>query len=407
LSPSEKRRSNKRLVAGILGCAGLLFLACGCGISYGIYWLFNTGKTVSQKLENLSKDSKEAQAKQDALANNPAEQKLPDNNLPANVLDVSFIHPDFNAAFVIQPERIVQSPSPLLPSKEERNRLIDQGIQSTGIDFSKVGQLIVVLGPAPPNQPPRRPNPPRPRAGMRPPAPSPRPGADEPAPFVAARILRFTEPVDDMAIMVKSLHQMDRVEAGGKTYFRSKIAKEGGQPLAGHYDGSRTVLLGPEPLLKKMLTAKGTVSPLGEKLREFGLDHDLFGMFLVEPVRSRLKDLAQSPDLQEQFPTAKTLHEDLNAVRLTADLDGDKLMRIILEGKDDAAARNLEELADEVLNQVKAAYPRLKPIIQKETSPESAASVIKVTDQFLKKEGITVTREGNTVFVTLNKPKDL
>jgi hypothetical protein len=52
-------------------------------------------------------------------------------------------------------------------------------------------------------------------------------------------------------------------------------------------------------------------------------------------------------------------------------------------------------------------YPQLKPIIEKEASPEIAASVLKVTDQFLKKEGITVTREGNTVFVTLNKPKDL
>jgi hypothetical protein len=64
---------------------------------------------------------------------------------------------------VIQPARIVQSSSPLLPSREERNRLIDQGIQATGIDFSKVGQFIVVLGPAPPGQPRPRPNPPRPR----------------------------------------------------------------------------------------------------------------------------------------------------------------------------------------------------------------------------------------------------
>ena len=402
--PAEKRKSNKRLVAGILGCVGLLFLACGGGIGYGVYWILNTGKTVSQKLENLSKDHKEDQAKQDAGADG---QKPPDNNVPANVLDVSFIHSDFNAAFVFQPARIVQSSSPLLPSREERNRLIDQGIQATGIDFSKVGQFIVVLGPTPPAQPRPRSNSPRPRPGMRPPAPPARPEADEPAPFVGAAILRFTEPVDDMAIMVKALRQMDRVEAGGKTYYRSKTEKQDGQPLAGHYDGNRTVLLGPEPLLRKMLTAKNAVSPLGEKLREFGLEHDLFGVFLVEPIRSMLKDLAQSPTTQKQFPTAKTLNEDLNVVRLTANLDGDKLMRIILEGKDDAAAKNLEELADGVLNLGKVMYPQIKPIIQKETSPESAASVIKVTDQFLKKEGITVTREGNTVFVTLNKPKDL
>ncbi len=386
-----------------MGCAGLLFLACGGGISYGIYWLFNTGKTVSQKLENLSKDSQEAPAKQDAPAGEP---KPAEDNVPANVLDVSFIHPDFNAAFVIQPARLVQSSSPLLPSKEERNRLIDKGIQSTGIDFSKVGQLIVVLGPAPPNQPRRRPNPPRPRPGMRPPPAAP-PGADEPVPFVSAMIVRFTEPVDDMAIMVKSLNQMDRVEAGGKTYYRSKVAKEGGQPLAGYYDGNRTVLLGPEPLIKKMLAAKSTVSPLAEKLRDFGLDHDLFGVFVVEPVRSMLKDLVQSPLAEKQFPTAKTLHEDLNAIRLTANLGGDKLMRIILEGKDDAAAKNLEEMADALLNLAKVMYPQLKPIIQKEASPESAASVLKVTDQFLKKEGITVTREGKNVEIALNKPKDL
>jgi hypothetical protein len=405
--PAEKRKSNKRLVAGALGCAGLLFLACGGGIGYGIYWLFNTGKTVNQKLENLSKDVKEDQAKQDAIANNPAEQKPADNNLPANVLDVSFIHPDFNAAFVIQPARIVQSPSPLLPSREERNRLIDQGIQATGIDFSKVGQFIVVLGPAPPGQPRRRPSPPGLRPGMRPPGPPSRPGADEPAPFVGAAILRFTEPVDDLAILDKALHQMDRVQVGDKTYYRSKTETQDGQPLAGHFDGSRTILLGPEPMLKKMLTAKSAVSPLGEKLREFGLDHDLFGVFLVEPARSMLKDLVQSPAAQKQFPTARTLDADLNILRVTANLEGDKLMRIILEGRDDAAAKNLEELAEGLLNLSKVMYPQLKPIIEKETSPEIAANVIKVTDQFLKKEGVTVMREGKTVTITLNKPKDL
>jgi hypothetical protein len=52
-------------------------------------------------------------------------------------------------------------------------------------------------------------------------------------------------------------------------------------------------------------------------------------------------------------------------------------------------------------------YPQLKPIIQKEASPEIAANVLKVTDQFLKKEGITINREGKTVLITLNKPKDL
>ena len=171
----------------------------------------------------------------------------------------------------------------------------------------------------------------------------------------------FTERVDDLAILDKRFHQMDRLQYSGKTYYRSKTETEDGQPLAGQLDGNRTILVGPESMLKKMLAAKSDPTPLGVKLREFGLDHDLFGVFLAEPIRSMLKEFVQSPLAQKQFPTAKTLDADLNALRVTANLDGEKLLRIILEGKNDAAAKNLEDFAEAVINVGKACIPRSSP----------------------------------------------
>jgi hypothetical protein len=86
-------------------------------------------------------------------------------------------------------------------------------------------------------------------------------------------------------------------------------------------------------------------------------------------------------------------------------------LQIILLGEDDASGPNLESLARNALEMGKAFYPFIKmsvqQAVQKDAPPQAIEKFFKVADQILQKDGITVTREGKDVTVTLNRPKDL
>ncbi|HMF15349.1 MAG TPA: hypothetical protein VKE94_23705 [Gemmataceae bacterium] len=379
----KKSKSNKGLLIGCLAGVAALFLVCG-GASFGVYWAIKKGaEKVQKSLEELTEQLKQAEK---------------------NRLDVSFIHADCNAAFVIQPARMIQSEESLI-APEDWKKIVTSGIEETGIDFSKVERVIVVMEPTSPGQPRNRPQPDK-RPGQQPPQ-----ADNEPAPVTAAVIFHFTDLVDGMQILNKDLKETEPVPAGDKTYFRSKSEKADGAPLAGYFDGHRTVLIGPEPMIKKMVGAKNVFSPLIVKLREFELDNDIFGIFLMGPFKPALRKMAQSPDIPPQLEQAKKLDQTLSAVKVLGNLDNDELLEVILVGENDAAGGSLEDLARNALDMGKAFYPlfktQMQKAMQKDVPPQVSEKIFKVTDQILKKDGITVTREGKEVTVTLNKPKHL
>src|SRR6185437_3347159 len=366
----KKPKSKKGLLIGLGVGAAVLLLVCG-GVTFGVYRLFRSGtEKIKQSLDEMVQQSKK------------------------KTLDVSFIHADCNAALVIQPARINQAKTPFLPA-DQRSKLVAEGLQATGIDFSKVGQIILVMEPAPPRR-----NPPRPQPGQQ-----PQPAAPEPAPFLAAGILHFLERVDGMTVLDKALNQKDMVQAGGKIYYRSKAERVDGQLLAGYFDGDRTILLGPESMVKKMIAAKDVHSALTNRLQEFELENDIFGVFLMEPVKPMLQGLAQSPDIPPQLAEARRLDQTLVAVKIIANLDSDKLFQIILEGANDQSGASLEQLARNALDMGKGMYPQFKMGMQqgipKEMPPEVSAKIFNVTDQIMAKDGITITKEGKNVIVTL------
>jgi hypothetical protein len=386
---SVKSKSNKGLLIGILAGVAMLFLVCGGGAIYGVVKLFKRG--ADQVQQTLNEMIKQAEKKR---------------------LDVSFIHADCNAAFVIQPARMAQSK---LLTPEEREKIVAKGIQEADINVTKLEQVIFVLEPAAPGQAVKRPQPPRqkaprPRPGMKPGQPQAQ-AINEPAPVTFAMIMRFNEPVDGKKLLDKALHEADPMQVGDKTYLRSKLEKTEGEPLAGYFDGQRVVLIGPQPMIAKMLVAKDVHSQLTEKLREFELDNDIFGVTLMAPFKPMLKGLTQAPNIPPQLEQAKKLDQTLSAVKVLVNLDGDKPLQIILLGEDDASGPSLEDLARNALEMGKAFYPFIKMSIQqaaqKDAPPQAIEKFFKVTDQIMQKDGITVTREGKDVTVALNRPKDL
>jgi hypothetical protein len=152
-------------------------------------------------------------------------------------------------------------------------------------------------------------------------------------------------------------------------------------------------------------------SPLTVKLREFELDNDMFGIFLMGAFKPALREMAQSPNIPPQLEQAKKLDQTLYAVKVLGNLDNDELLEITLVGENAASGASLEDLARKALDMGKEFYPKFKipmqQAMQKDVPPEVSEKLFKVTDQILKKDGISVTREGKEVTLTLIKPKDL
>jgi hypothetical protein len=255
----------------------------------------------------------------------------------------------------------------------------------------------------------------KPRKPTDPPMPAPAPGG-EPAPagsnvlFYPAGILRFTEPIDGKKVLEGSLKQMEEANTAGKTYYRSKTETMAQVPLAGFVANDRTILLAPEPTLKKMLAAQNVNSPLLNRLRGLDLDHDITGVFVVGPYRAALAELRQQPDIPPQLGGLRTLDRDLEAVSFTLDANKDNLLQIILDGTSDNGGILLERLVNSALDTGKQMYDMIRAEMEKDVAkdlpPELAPKLMRLADQ-IKKGGIRVTREGKRVTITLEKPKDL
>ena len=244
------------------------------------------------------------------------------------------------------------------------------------------------------------------------------PPAAEPPPaggnllFSPAGILRFTGPIDGRQIVGGPLKQMEEANAAGKTYYRSKTEKMAQVPLAGYVANDRTILLAPEPTLKKMLAAQNVNSPLLNRLRGLDLDHDITGVFVVGPYRAALEELKKQPDIPPQLEGLRNLYRDLESVTFTLDANKDKLLQIVLygTGNTDNAGVLLERLVNNALNMGKQMYGMIRAEMEKDMAkdlpPELAPKLMRLADQ-IEKGGIRVNREGNRVTITLEKPKDL
>src|SRR5262249_16600282 len=117
------------------------------------------------------------------------------------------------------------------------------------------------------------------------------PGGEGAAPFSPGAIVRLSEPKDGKKLLTGLLKGLREESHEGKTDYRSSRGEAIlDQPLAGALPDEQTVLVAPEPLLRKMLTAEsGGNSPLLDRLRQTDTTDDVTGVALVEPFRNLLK----------------------------------------------------------------------------------------------------------------------
>jgi serine/threonine protein kinase len=303
-------------------------------------------------------------------------------------LDLKYIPADASAAVVVHPRRILQSPlATSLPPGA-----VEEMVRELGVKPEQVEQVIVLL-----------------QAGGSGPAAAPPPKDAPDLTPVPGAIIRFAEPADGRQVLTRLLKGLREEKHEGKTYYRTSTGEALlGLPLAGALPDERTVLVAPEPVLRKMLAADGSAkSPLLDRLRQTDTKDEITGIAIVEPYRKLLNALAGQfkallpPDLAD----AASLPDRVVAATAAVNLRDKTLFKVSLEADSDENAEALDDLAFKALNWARKAYPDFRPTLVHQLPAEVVQPALAVADQLFG--GVHVTREGKRLVVRLEKPEGL
>jgi hypothetical protein len=301
-------------------------------------------------------------------------------------LDLSYIAADFNAAVVIHPGRILERP---FVAKLLEDKSIAGALDPIGFDPRILEQLIVVVDPFP--------------------------GGNVAA--MHGWIARSTGPWAETEFIKRfSGVQTKKVTFEGKEYLRSTNTTYAKTSDCLCLADERTLLGGPEPVLKKMLSAHKAKSPLLDRLPKVDFDHDLVAAFVMEQaerkdsngptVRQAFGEILKQNKgpLSANFEGADKIAEELAAATLTIDLGGDKLLSIDLEATDDKSAEALLGLANSGFDVLKVLAPEGKKWA-KENLQDGADPTVALIDELVK--GFTIQKDGVHVQLTLKMPSQL
>ncbi|HEX5271354.1 MAG TPA: hypothetical protein VFW33_12735 [Gemmataceae bacterium] len=376
---AKKSGRGKGLVLVLL----VLFLLCG-GVAGAGYWAFTA---LNGGLSNALAQATGKPGPPDAPApeNKAPPEKQPPQGESADVdPNLRFVAPDFFAGAVINVPAVFKSPvvEGVLP-----NEVQDPLMKEMNFDVRTV-ERIILLGEA---------------------------WSDPDFPVAPAVIIRFREPVDGAAFLHKVIQDVGEKSFEGKTYrvARPERGREAAPPFAGYVADEKTVLWAPEPILKKMLTARGD-GPLAVKMKGFDPSAEASAAFLMEPVKPVAGDLLKK--LKEEMPPdmadVGTLPERLKGATLALTLAGDTLLTLALDGSDDESAAVIEKLLTHFHGLAKEEYPHVRESIAgelkgfREPMPaDLLKEILAVIDQV--PEGIQVARSGSRVTVALKSPAGL
>jgi serine/threonine protein kinase len=344
------------------------------------------GKVVRQELVTVSKNGRQVvRVSREALADaGKGEAPGAAPNPPAKrPIDLKYIPAGASAAVVAHPRRILQSPlAAALPPGAA-----DEMAGGLGVKPEQVEQVIVLLQFEAPARAPDAP----------PPDPTPIPGT----------VIRLAEGVDGKKVLTALLKGVREEKHEGKTYYRSGTGEELlGLPLAGAVPDGRTVLVAPEPVLWKMLTADGAArSPLLDRLRQTDDTDEVTGVVVVEPYRNLLNGLIGQH--KEQLPPnlvdVAALPDSVVAVTAAVNLGDKTLLKVSLEADSEAKVEAIDGLAFKALAWARKVYPDFRPTLLKQIPAAVVQPALAVTDQLYG--GIQVTKEGKRLVVRLEKPQ--
>jgi hypothetical protein len=154
-------------------------------------------------------------------------------------------------------------------------------------------------------------------------------------------ILRLAKPYQQGQILPQMFAGAQPVNAGAKTYLKGPAA-----PLnALHMPNDRTVLLATEPMMQQMLAVTEPAGHLALLLQRTNVEHHVTAIVSVDAMRAEVNAmLAQAPQVPPPFNQFLAAPEHLSAVALRTSLADQFKLELILLGRNDASAQELERL---------------------------------------------------------------
>ncbi len=289
---------------------------------------------------------------------------------------------DFVVAVVIHPQQMASSsivkaldidelPDAAAEGNKEQEELLKM------LKPDKVSRLILLIEPAPGTQ----------------------------AEFLPGVIVQYTEDIDGTALLTKGLQEASPTKAAptpathnGKSYLIGPELEPADKlSLCAHVADSRTLVLGFESTMKKMLSADGSDTPLLSRLRKTTLKHDFIVEVAVEPLAKALEGQPENP--------AADMAKMAKGISIALNLSGETLLKANVTAVDEATATQMEGMAKEGVEMGKKQFEELKPAIGLMVPPDVVKPLTSVAEQVMT--GFVITRDGAELNAELPMPAAL
>jgi hypothetical protein len=307
-----------------------------------------------------------------------------------------YISPDFCAALVIHPERIGKSTLATALSSGLPKEMAEKGslkdafaalakapgmVIPPGFDGAKLATLlegknlrrvVIVIDPMP------------------------IPGL----PVAPGFIVQFAEDVDGQGIVAAACSDWKPAESEGTKYMKWRIPEPGAPEVAVVVPDSKTLIVGLDATVVKMLAKSQGDQPLVHRLRKASFDNDILFEFLVEPLTAKLvKGTSKSIDQFLEFI------KDAKSASLTLNFSGDKLLHTEVATVKPETAAMYSVSAQAVIGVGKQQFETMKknppPFVPKPLVP----ALSKLGDEVFN--GLTSKVEGTQMQLDMAMPASL
>lgn len=226
-------------------------------------------------------------------------------NTPDNGLDTSYLLPDFYLGAVVYPGRVLKSPALNNPFLGE---LFEDAKKNAGFDPRDIESVLV---------------------------------AADPAQQRFAAVIRFSKPIDSELVVSKMLKEgHEKATHNGAEYYRNSAMTN---PSA-HFPNDKTVVLGLEADLQRMMGKPAASSELITRLKGLDLSHDFAGTFVMSGLPEQIRSQMKRNPIPQPFTPLGEVPDLVTAVTIGAKLVDSLELNVILSTKSERDGSRLQQI---------------------------------------------------------------
>jgi hypothetical protein len=315
---------------------------------------------------------------------------------PVNL--TQFIGPDFFAALVVHPSRLAKAPMfagmslPDMPLAGKASPA-EVALVKEFLKPEKIRRVVALVA-------------------------STAEGGVGQSPVTVGVIFQFNEDVDSESFLKQNAklsgEDLESVTVEGVTCYVSKAAaaqpnpaaKASEPPVMTFVAGPRTLVVGPEAAMKKMLAPATGPRPLLEQLKHSSLNNDVLIQIAAEPLLksgagAALKAMTQG---QPKQPFADLI-DDVQSIALALNVTQEPLLKLAVRGTKPDSPDKFFGLMQMAKMGIPAALEGAKKNLSAMLPPDIKEPLFKVADEIVK--GLNVAKEGDEVALTIAQPASL